>query len=156
MLEPTIKQTDPVTVAYKAMRGEYAQIPEGYRSLYTWVDHYGLRPTGAPQAIFLTMPEITPEGAAEWELWAPIAGGAGNTSPDEEGFGVKRVEPETVASVMHKGPYNTLDQTYRQLEAWVAEQGYQVVGPPREVYLTKPDTPPEDVLTEVQMPVARA
>jgi len=156
MLEASIKQTEPMTVAFKVMRGSYNQIPEGYGQLYGWVGHYGLQPAGMPAAIYLTIPDVTPEAEAEWELWAPIAGGAGDVGPDEQGFGVKRIEPETVASAMFKGPYDQIAPVYEQLDAWVAENGYSVVGPPREIYHSDPDeVPPEEYLTEVQMPVAK-
>lgn len=156
-MEAQIKQTAPVTVAYKSMHGPYSQIPDGYRSLYEWIEHYGLQPTGMPEAIFLTRPDITPESDAEYELWAPIAGGAGKTSPEEDGIGVKRVEPETVASAMHKGSYDAVAEVYQELNEWVGIHGYEVVGPPREVYYNGPgDVPPSEYVTEVQFPVAKA
>lgn len=155
MIQAEIKQTNPQTVAFKSMHGSYSDTPKGYQQLYEWVEHYGLRPTGMPEAIYLTMPSVTPEGQAEWELWAPIAGGAGQTGPDEDGFGVKRIEPETVASVMYKGPYDGVGAVYQELWEWMGEQGYTEVGPPREVYYSGPEVPPEETVTEIQIPVAR-
>jgi effector-binding domain-containing protein len=155
--EATIKTAEPVTVAFKVMHGPYAQMAEGMGALYAWVEHYGLVPTGMPAAIYLTVPSVTPEAEAEWEIWAPIAGGAGDTAPDDQGFGVKRIEAETVASAIHKGPYEELAEAYAALVTWVAEQGYQIVGPPREFYHSDPaEVPPEEYLTEIQLPVARA
>jgi effector-binding domain-containing protein len=156
-MTPMIKQTEQLTVAYKVMRGPYEQAPDGYGSLYQWVEHYGLKPTGMPEALYLTIPDVTPEAEAEWELWAPIAGGAGETGPDEQGFGVKRIEPEVVASDVHKGPYQSVREVYDRLFSWIEEHGYQVVGPPREIYYSDPEeVPPEEHVTEVQMPVAKA
>lgn len=155
-MDATIKNNGPQTVAFKVMRGSYRQTPEGYSALYRWIEHYGLRPAGMPQAIYITMPSVTPEEEAEWELWAPIAGGPGEVAPDDSGFGVKRVEPETVASAVHKGPYDEVGPLYEELQAWVDEQGYRIVGPPREIYYSDPkEVPPEETITEIQMPVAR-
>jgi AraC family transcriptional regulator len=157
MFEAEIKHNGPLTVAFKVMRGDYSQTPDGFQQLYDWVEHYGLQPVGMPQALFLTLPSETPEGEAEWELWAPIAGGSGDTGPDEDGFGVKRLEPDTFASAMHKGPYDEIAPVYEQLGRWVEEHGYRVVGPPREVYYSDAEAvAPQDYLTEVQMPVIRA
>lgn len=157
MQDAQIKTTGPLTVAYAVMHGPYAQIPEGYARLYQWVEHYGLQPAGMPEAIYLTQPDVTPEDQAEYELWAPIAGGAGTTSPEEDGIGVKRIEAETVAATMHKGRYDDLPQTYSRLMSWIGDNGYQVVGPPREVYFSDPnESGPEETLTEIQFPVARA
>lgn len=155
MIEARIKATEPMTVAFLQMHGSYEETPLGYQRLYETVDHYGLRPVGPPHALYVTDPRLTPAGQAEWELWAPIAGGAGTVSPEEDGFGVKRVEAKTVAATMHQGPYEGLAETYSQLESWVAEQGYDVVGPPEEVYLSEPETAPEETLTEVTFPVQR-
>lgn len=154
MFEAQLKETDPQTVAFLVMRGSYDQTPQGLAKLYGLVGRYGLRPAGPPEALYLTMPDVTPEGEAMWELWAPIAGGPGEVDADETGFGVKRVDGQTVASTMHKGPYDTVAETYEQLTAWVADHNAQPVGPPREIYLSDPqEVPPEEYLTEVQFPV---
>lgn len=157
MFEAQIKKTDPQTVAFKVMHGPYDQIPQGYGELYGWVERYGLQPTGMPQAIYLTIPDVTPESEAEWELWAPIAGGAGDVVRDEQGFGVKRVEPETVASVMFKGPYDQIAPAYVELAQWIEGQGYTEIGPPREIYHSDPErVPPAEYLTEIQIPVQKS
>lgn len=155
MADVSIKQTGTLTVAYKAMRGAYEQMARGYADLYAWVERFGLQPSGPPLAIFITMPGTTPPDEAEWEVWAPIAGGAGELARDEAGFGVKRIESETIASAMHKGPYELAAPVYETLAAWIPANGYAQVGPYREVYFTGPEVPPEDFLTEVQVPVAK-
>lgn len=154
-MDAEIKHLGPQTVAFMKMHGPYEQAPEGYKTLYSWVEHYGLQANGMPQAIYITVPSVTPEDEAEWELWAPIAGGAGKTEPDESGIGVKRIEPEVVASLTHEGPYSELGKAHEELQKWVTEQGYQVIGPPREIYLSDPQTSPAKTLTEIQVPVDR-
>ncbi len=157
MTEPSIKQVDEFTVAFKVMRGDFALIPQGFGELYGWIEQSGLQPTGMPQAVYLTMPGATPETQAEWELWAPVASGADQAGPDENGLGVKQVAPSTMAFAMHVGPYDSVAPTYEELGRWVADHGYVVVGPPRELYYSDPDeVPPSEYLTEVQMPVAPA
>lgn len=156
MFEAQIKPNGPLTVAFMKMRGPYDQAEEGYRLLYQWIHHYGLQPNGMPQAVYVTVPSVTPEEDAEWELWAPIAGGAGKTEPDEAGIGVRRIEADTIASTIHTGPYEELGEVHEQLAAWVAEQGYAIVGPPREVYHSGPEVPAEQTVTEVQVPVERS
>jgi len=47
-------------------------------------------------------------------------------------------------------------QTDEQLGRWIAENGYEVVGPSEEVYLSNPQgTPPAELLTEVRFPVRK-
>lgn len=155
MIDAQIKATEPLTVAFLQMHGSYDETPDGFRRLYETVEHYGLQTAGPPHALFVTVPQTTPPGEAEWELWAPIAGGAGTVEPDEHGFGVKRVEPKTVAATVHRGPYDQVAPTYEALERWLDEQGWLIVGPPEEIYLSGPDTPPEETLTEIEFPVQR-
>lgn len=60
------------------------------------------------------------------------------------------------AMVTLKGPYSQLTSVYAKLNQWIDESGYQLSGPPMEVYLTNPGmTSPDDYLTEVYLPVKR-
>jgi effector-binding domain-containing protein len=57
------------------------------------------------------------------------------------------------ASTLHVGPYDTLGQAYDGLDAWLADHGYAKAGPPREVYLSEPSTPPAATRTVIEVPV---
>ncbi len=68
--------------------------------------------------------------------------------------------PETVmASAMHNGSYQRLPEAYDGLLRWVAENGYSVAGPIRELYL-KMSMPvrqdDESYVTEIQVPVRKS
>ena len=155
MFEPTIKQIEAQTVAFKVMHGPYSQTPEGYGELYGWIGQHGLQPAGMPQAVYLTMPGETAESESVWELWAPVAEGA-EVVADERAIGVKRIEAGTVASAMHRGPYDEVGPVYEKLFAWIPTQQCAVCGPPREVYFSDPaEVPPEEYLTEIQIPVMK-
>lgn len=116
-----------------------------------------MQPVGMPMGVYVTDPQSAPESEALREVWAPVAGDPAGEGPDEKGLGIKKLPAMTVASVIHRGPYDTIAPTYEALGAWVAEQGYVIAGPPREAYLNDPSTAaPEDYLTEIQLPVQRA
>ena len=83
MTEPRLITTEPVAITYITMHGAYARTPEGYSRLYAWVGQHGLQPSGMPAAVYLTMPQETPEAGAVWELWAPIAGDPAEAAPEE-------------------------------------------------------------------------
>jgi effector-binding domain-containing protein len=71
-----------------------------------------------------------------------------------EGVGLETIPGGTVASVMHRGPYSTIGETYGALQGWMAANGKTPVGPPREVYLNDPATvPAAELLTEIDWPV---
>lgn len=63
---------------------------------------------------------------------------------------------ETMACTIHQGPFTTLSEAYDALMKWIDENGYQVTGAAREVYIraakngsqTDPNT-----VTEIQFPV---
>lgn len=64
---------------------------------------------------------------------------------------------ETAATTIHKGPYDTVGKGYQALMQWCEENGYEMDGPDREVYLTSPaDTQdPSEWVTELQQPVKK-
>lgn len=151
---PEIKQIEPTKVAFLTMRGSYSLIPQGYGRLYGWLADRGMTPIGMPRAVYLTDPERVPEIEAEWELQVPVVEGVEESEPDGNGLGVKRVAPMKAASALHKGPYETLGETYGPLMEWIAEQGLTVSGPVSEIYYSDPSqVGPENNLTEVLVPV---
>lgn len=156
MFEATIKHTDPMTVAFLVMHGPYSQTPKGYTKLYGWLGEQGMMPTGMPSSVFFTQPDQVPEADALWEIRAPVAGSVQTADPDENGLGVKHVEATMVASVTHKGPYDSMEPTYQSLARWITENSYEVNGPSEEIYHSDPaEVAPEEYLTEVRFPVKK-
>ena len=69
---------------------------------------------------------------------------------------VKEVPAHQVAYMVHKGPYDQMGQVFQKLSMWIIQQGYEIVGPPLEVYHTRPDQlPPEEWVTEVRFPIKK-
>lgn len=59
-----------------------------------------------------------------------------------------------MAQTFHKGPYEECESTYLRLFAWLEEQGLTISGPIRESYHNDPrEVPPEEILTEILVPV---
>ena len=133
-LNAAVKTSEPACVAYLPMTGSYAQIPAAFGRLFGWLSGRGLRPGGMPSGVYLTDPAAP--GEPRWELRAPLSGEHPDAPPDSAGCGVKHLP--------------------QQLVAWLAARGYAVAGPPEEVYFSEPGTPPEETLTEIRFPVARA
>jgi DNA-binding transcriptional MerR regulator len=58
---------------------------------------------------------------------------------------------EKIASLIHKGSYARLGETYQAFWHWIEANGYRIVDPCREIYLNNPDdVPEEEWLTEIQ------
>jgi len=157
MLDAAIKQTYPMTVVFTFGRGSYEQIPDAFRRLYLWTEQQMLVPTGMPVGVYFDDPLTTPVADLRWEIWAPVAEGKTPLETSDDGFGVKVVDACTVASVMHRGPYDTIGAAYVELADWASTNGYTISGPPRETYYSDPDEVElEETLTELQFPVCPA
>jgi effector-binding domain-containing protein len=155
MIDVQLKTTEPETVAFIAMNGPYDQIPQAMGQLYRWVGECGLEPVGMPESVFLTDPAAEPVEIA-WEVRTPVAGAIPDRPIDANRCGVKHVDPHMVAFAMHRGEYETVGRTYGELMSWVEANGYEVMGPPEELYYSDPaTTAPADYLTEIRFPVAK-
>ncbi|MDR1823792.1 MAG: MerR family transcriptional regulator [Bifidobacteriaceae bacterium] len=77
---------------------------------------------------------------------------------DGEGYVFKDLPPVTVASVLHRGPYDGLGAAYAYLVDWVETNGYRIAGDWREAFIDGVWNceSSADWLTEVQMPVEPA
>ena len=77
--------------------------------------------------------------------------------PDFDDIMFKEVEPTTVVSVLHKGPYSELSKAYAYVFKWIEENGYSTADNPRESYIDGVwnKESDEDWLTELQIPVVR-
>jgi len=109
----------------------------------------GIIPTGPPMCVY---PEdLDQERGGEMWVCMPVAPGVAGEGPVEATV----LPGGSMASTVHKGPYDGLGQAYGALVGWVQEHGHRPAGPMRDIYLTDPDqVPPEEYLTEVQWPIA--
>ena len=71
---------------------------------------------------------------------------------------IRDLPGETVASLVHKGPYETMDAPYQALMTWCESNGYELAGPDRHLFLkTSRDVQdPEEYINEMQQPVRKA
>lgn len=78
--------------------------------------------------------------------------------PEGEHVKVYELPAATMASVVHKGAYNTFNRAYEAIGRWIETNGYKIVGPNREIYLycTEPVRQDDDsYVTGIQFPVAK-
>jgi DNA-binding transcriptional MerR regulator len=75
------------------------------------------------------------------------------------GVRVYELPPVAVASAIHAGSYQRLQEAYNALLHWVNDNGYQVTGPIRELYLQNSQPIRQDnesYVTEIQVPISKA
>jgi effector-binding domain-containing protein len=156
-IKVTIKQTKPLTVASLSIKGPYSQISEAFNRLYKTIGEKGFRPSGPPRGVYFNAPGMVPDDQLLWELRSPVVGKVSLSEPDEHGFAIKQADAARVAATKHQGPFDTVGETYIALTEWITQNGYEIVGPPEEVYLSNPaKTSPAQLITEVRFPVKRA
>lgn len=104
---------------------------------------------GPPFVIYHSMPASGQP--LDVEICAPV------TSPFEprEPWQLDELPAGTFASLVHVGPYDAVGPAYDALAAWIEDHALAIAGPPREVYLSPADTPPDQIRTIVEFPVAR-
>jgi AraC family transcriptional regulator len=125
-------------------------LSSGWGKVFASLGAAGASPSGPPFAVYHRYGGET--GDVELDACVPttadIAASAAVAVRDEPAM--------TVAATLHKGPYDRIGDAYEALQAWMDDQGRQIAGPPREVYLTDPGqvSDPAEYLTEIQWPVA--
>jgi effector-binding domain-containing protein len=91
------------------------------------------------------------EQDADLEVAVPITGKVTLSDPS---FEVKNLPRRKVASLVHKGSYETIGPAYAKLYDYVVKSGLELSGPMMDVYLNDPNTvEPDEILTEIQAPI---
>lgn len=116
--------------------------------VYGYLGSRLVRPDEPPFVIYHGVPGPDDE-PFEIEICAPI----GRAIDPPSGWQLAELPAGTFASTVHVGPYDTLGHAYDEFHAWLSSQGYAEAGPPREVYLSEPSTPPALVRTVIEYPI---
>ena len=153
MASPEVKfGTAPkVLVAYLERKGAYSSIGETMRSLKDWIDSKGIEQAGYPFCVFYDNPNETLEPELRSEACIPV----GNAFEPEGDIKVKELAEVQVVEARHEGPPEDFAMTYGNLLQWLLNQGYQVLGPAREYFMSvsKVEGPGSGFL--IQQPVAK-
>ncbi|MEO1064569.1 MAG: MerR family transcriptional regulator [Actinomycetota bacterium] len=128
------------------------EIATGFGRIVEAITAHGIEPAGTPLILFHEV--IDPDRDGAIELCVPVAERPDlDGAPDEPHSLTLRGGP--AATTVHQGSYEEIAPAYHVLEGWLHEHGHVAAGSPRELYLSDPTTtPPEQVLTEVQVPIA--
>ena len=126
----------------------FTAIPEGFDTVMRRLAAEGVDPAGAPFTLYFQAPDGDTLG--DIAMCVPVAGSEA-VSDDTQ---VIVLEEGAAASIMHRGSYENMGETYATVAAWLQERGHHVTGPAREVYLNSPAEVEEaDLLTEILFPI---
>jgi AraC family transcriptional regulator len=125
--------------------GIAAALAECIPAAFGYAQREGLAMTGPP---FTRYPEVG-MGSLVIEAGVPIA--APPPGEPDEGILALTIPAGPAAVTVHRGPYETLLETYQSLEEWVRAKGLTPDGPPREVYVTDPGERPDPATWETQV-----
>ncbi len=155
MSEPSIKQTLPLRVLSKREHGTYEEtIGKLIMELMSIIQS----PDNRRNHVRITGPFMTiyhdegyVEEGADIEVAIPITG---RISLEDPGMEVRNLKPMKVASLVHKGSYDTIGEGYTKIFNYIQSGGLEPYGPMMDLYLNDPNTvEPDNILTEIQMPV---
>jgi DNA-binding transcriptional MerR regulator len=153
--EVVLKKLEPQKVA--GLRGKIPSYPEQgplWRELGTFMSAHKIASSGACLTVY-----HSEEPDIDAEVCEPVA----REFPDGERAKF-RVLPgvEQAACILHHGPFASIGDAYGFLAKWMESNGYECVGPVREVYLREAKDEGErvsqtdpDTVTEIQFPVSK-
>lgn len=118
-------------------------VPEVYR----YLEKEGVAPSGPSFGIFHTYTDTEVGMEAGFPVDTPVKG--------EGRIMGGTLDAATFAVTWHEGPYSSIGEAHRALEAWIKENGREQAGPPWEVYWEGPGSgkSPSEFRTEVGYPI---
>ena len=152
MMEIKEKKMEKRQVAYITYKGSYEEVPVLMGEIVGFLMAKGLQMMGPPFGVYYNSPEEVPVEELQYEVGMPFAGDA-----KEEGRVKIKTEPEQlVLSTIYEGPYSGCGMAIGALAEYAYKNGYEIIGPPMETYISDPnETPENELITEMCFPVMK-
>lgn len=152
--EIVLKSVEPMLVASRRVRiPSNDMVPqvlgEAYDETYTHIREHGGRDLTPCIALWHTSADTYEDEDAE--AIVPIE----TMLPGSQRVRVYELDGGAMASAVHYGDFAGFTAMHPALLRWIDANGYEIVGPSREVYLRHDLTKPGDSVTEIQYPVAK-
>lgn len=124
-------------------------LAQAFTEAYQAIEAARATPAGPPFVIYHQVSEG--RQSLDIEICAPVNGMLDAPAL----WHVGSLPAGTFASLLHIGAYDTVGVAHEALSTWIETHGFIPAGPAREVYLSPPTTPPEQIKTIVEFPVSR-
>ena len=137
MTGPKLESRKSTSIVYIEHKGPYDKVPwdEYIHRLYGWAKEQKVMPGFYPMSICYDNPAKTQPEKCRSDIAISFKGKA----KEIPGMKIKQLPAMKVASISHKGPGSEYANTYQKLGDFIAKKGYEVSGPPIEVYSKKPE-----------------
>jgi effector-binding domain-containing protein len=120
-------------------------IGQGYGRIGAYLGSLGEHPANVPFVAYHNMDMAD----LDVELGFPVS----SPLPGNEDIQYAPVPGGLRAFCMYLGPYSQMAPVYGELAAWILASGFTSLGTAYEHYFNGPDTPEEQLLTQIVMPV---
>jgi len=155
MADVTVVDVRAQKVLGMCRRGRYRQMSDMIPTIFQFAQEKGAKIVGRP--IFVCHEQnaeeavkADKEGNADVEVAVPVSGEVQGTD-DVMAY---ELPGGRMARIVHQGPYEAAGPSYEKLFAWLKENGREITGPTREVYVSDPrTTPPDQLITEIYAPL---
>ena len=151
--EVEVRDNSPVRVVFIRHIGPYSEVGAAWGRLMAWAGPRGLFGPGMRMlGVVHDDPGITPPDKIRYDACMVVTR---PVQPEGE-VGVMELAGGKYAKILHKGPYEKLNDTYQKIYGvWLPKSGYAVRDVPGfEEYLNSPmNARPEDLLTAIYVPV---
>jgi len=142
------KEISTMLIAGHRMKGKYKDVGEGFKLLGK---SFGRHING--KAMTLYYDGEYKEDAADFEPCFPIRKGKSS-----DNISVRELKAGKCVSLMHKGEYGTLHNSYKKIFSYINENKLKTLLPSREVYIKGPGMifkgNPNNYLTEIQIMIS--
>jgi len=155
MVKVKVKNTKPMRIAYIEHTGDYGQVPfdRYFSKLFGWAKENKAKPGFRTMGIYYDNPEKTAPEQCRCEIAIPIR----SNPPTGEEVKVKDLKGMEVATTKFAAPAEEYQNTYKEMNSWMEENGYEWAGPAYEIYTKKPKVKGTQTImySEIQVPIKK-
>jgi effector-binding domain-containing protein len=146
-----IKSVEPISAAsVRDIIPTYPEQGQLWEVLESFLAHNQIKPEGPCFTVY-----YSDEPSIDAEVCEPVS----TPIPEDPNVDQHKLPGvDTMATVVHKGPFITIGEAYTAIIKWIEANDYQISGPAREVYLRPADNGSQtdsDTVTEIQFPVSK-
>ena len=153
-MDVRIETVPAMRVAFMRHTGPYREVGRVWERLMAWAGPRGLfGPRTTVLGVAHDDPQVTPVDKVRYDACLTVD----ERFKAEGEVGVQEVGGGEYAVTTHRGPYNTIGQTAARLcGEWLPASGREPRPAPMfEIFRNSPqDTPPQDLLTDLYLPLA--